>query len=561
MAIMEINELSFSYGEEEQKALSDISLAIEPGEFVVLCGASGCGKTTLLRQMKPEYTPFGKRSGEVLYRNRPLASYPAQERAREVAMVWQHPEQQIVLDDVSRELVFSMENVGLPYEVMRRRLAETVQFFGLEPLFKRSIHQLSGGEKQRINIASVMMLHPLILLFDEPTAQLDPVAARECLDMIYRINRECGVTVVMSEHRLEDVFGMADRVIWMEAGRIRYEGSPAAVAIKMWADRNDTASAFLPTLTRWYLEQTVQPDEQHVPFTVREARQWFMQQACIAEEAAVSMESCEEKCEHTPQSLLSCRDITFTYEKGTPPVLYKLSLAIQRGEWLAILGGNGSGKSTLLHVLAGLVTPQRGAVQLLDKPLHRYKERERYERIGYLAQNPLLYFNQDTVREELEQAGRFARTMNDSEGWKQIAREFGLEEIVDKHPHDISAGQQQKTALACLLLSNPDVLLLDEPTKGLDPHAKRQLACKLAECKEKGTTIVMVTHDMEFAATYASRCALLFNGEITVESTPDQFFGGNYFYTTILNRAVRDFWPSVLTEKDVKPCQVQQDLG
>lgn len=514
----------------------------------MLLGPSGGGKTTLLRHLKRELAPVGKASGKIAYKGQPLSDLPAELAAAEIGMVFQNPDAQIVMDTVWHELAFSMENMGYPPAVMRSRLAEIAGLFGLEPLLYKPVHELSGGQKQLLNLASVLLLQPKLLLLDEPTSQLDPVAAREFLQTLYRLNEEMSVTVIISEHRLEEVLPLADRVLLLEEGVLRFQGTPRDFVREAGQELQAPHMAYLPTAARLFL--TLEPDavqapRESIPLTVREGKRWLHALAAAGEPgmgAAATGASNLAAPASESGLLLSCREVTFRYSKDGAEVLKKLSLSLYRGELLAVMGGNGAGKSTLLHVLNGLLKPQRGKVTLAKGVTS-----------GFLAQNPLLYFSYDTVQEELQQMAEYAGLSKEESG-REIARLleiFQLGGLLPSHPHDISGGQQQKLALAMVMLLGPGILLLDEPTKGLDPGAKERLAALLGDLRRQGVSILLVTHDVEFAARYASRCAMLFDGGITSEGTPEEFFSSNYFYTTAVNRMARELLPQALTIEDV----------
>ncbi|WP_051505226.1 ABC transporter ATP-binding protein [Paenibacillus durus] len=605
MEIVRAQELSFRYPGEERASLDGLSFGIKEGEFVVLCGPSGSGKTTLLRHLKRELTPVGEGSGAVFYRGRELSQLSPETAAGEIGMVFQNPEAQIVMETVWQELAFSMENMGLSPSVMRGRLAEMAGLFGLEPLLYKPVHELSGGQKQLVNLASVLLLHPRLLLLDEPTSQLDPVAAREFIYLLRRLNEELAMTVILSEHRLEEALPLADRVLLMENGRLAADGSPREIVRAAGSGLGEGRHAYLPAASRLYLALSsgsadVRPDT--IPLTVREGKRWL--ESAIEEEQSTRLVSAtgpasgidrqatkasgptridadrldrlggssignmhEEvgpgenkrigissprsvsgsfarrvQSSRDGEALLECREVTFRYEKDGPEILRKLDFSLHRGELTAILGGNGAGKSTLLQLMAGLLKPQRGRAAL-----------PKGVTAGYLAQNPLLYFSYDTVLEELRHMAKYAG-LSVSESEREIASlvdAFGLGGVLGSHPHDISGGEQQKAALAMVLLLQPDILLLDEPTKGLDPAAKEHLAELLRALADSGTSVTFVTHDVEFAARHASRCAMLFDGSISAEGPPEAFFGANYFYTTAVNRMVRDRLPQALTVEDV----------
>lgn len=478
-------------------------------------------------------------------------------------MVFQNPDAQIVMDTVWHELAFSMENLGIPPAVMRTRLAEICGLFGLEPLLYRPVHELSGGQKQLLNLASVLLLQPRVLLLDEPTSQLDPVAAREFIMALQRLNEEMAVTVIISEHRLEEVLPLADRVLMLEGGRLLADAAPRLFARQAGSGALSPAGRYLPAASRLYLSLSPEAHSaapENIPLTVREGRRWLHS---LQASTAAATDSCPAAGADSPElpagvssvktsseglqaagaePLLTCREVSFRYEKESREVLKKLSLTLKQGEFLAVMGGNGAGKSTLLHVLNGLMKPQRGKTELAKG-----------KTTGLLAQNPLLYFSFDTVAEELQHMASYAGLSPEAAASRieALLEVFELREVLQSHPHDLSGGQQQQTALAMMLLMKPDILLLDEPTKGLDPAAKDRLAALLQQLRMQRISILIVTHDVEFAAKHATRCALLFDGGITAEGTPAEFFSSNYFYTTAVNRIVRDWLPQALTMEDV----------
>ncbi|MDQ8737060.1 ATP-binding cassette domain-containing protein [Paenibacillus sp. LHD-38] len=543
MEIIRVDQLSFYYPDTQAAALDNVSLSVKKGDFVVLCGASGCGKTTLLRHLKQEAQPTGKRSGSVLFNGIPLGELPAVAAAEQIGMVFQNPENQIVMDQVWHELAFSMENIGYAQAVMRKRLAEMSHFFGLEDLLYKSVHEISGGQKQLINLASVLLLQPKLLLLDEPTSQLDPVAARDFLQLIYRLNQEMSMTVIISEHRLEDVIPLADRIIMLDGGRVKYDAEPRELCRLISSDDASTDLPYLPSVSKLYLSAEsarLSPNAIEIPLTVREGKQWLAGIGGIQSDPAMQADELTNKRNEKKELLLACEEMTFKYEKDGPEVLKKLSLNVYKHEFLAVLGGNGTGKTTMLQMMAGLLKPQRGRLK-----------REKGVKVGYLAQNPLLYFSFDTVEEELQRMADYAGLAEREHKIASVAAALQIADLMPKHPYDLSGGEQQRAALALVLLGEPDILCLDEPTKGLDPIAKQRTAELLQQLCRSGKTIVMVTHDIEFAAEHASRCAMLFDGAISAEAAPAPFFGTNYFYTTAINRTVREWLPEALTTGDV----------
>ncbi|WP_169306768.1 ABC transporter ATP-binding protein [Cohnella pontilimi] len=552
MASVELQNLTFHYPDLRTAALSNLSLSVRGGEFVVLAGPSGSGKSTLLRLLKREVSPGGRLSGSILLDGRPLEAWPAREAASAVGLVMQHPDNQLVVDSVEHELAFGMENFGMERSAMRRRMAEIAGFFGLEPLLSRRTDELSGGQKQTVNLASVLMLQPQLLLLDEPLAQLDPLAARDLLGMIKRLNDEWGITVIMSEHRIDDLLPLADRVVRLERGGLAFDGPPRGFAEEAWRRQEPSWVEALPAVTRWALSQphseTIR-DSGPPPLSVKEARQ-LLDRGHLAAESGSTRQSPSSAAARKP--LLQADGVFFAYDKRSPAVMSGLEWTIRQGDRIALFGGNGSGKSTLLRLLAGLFPPQRGEVLLEGVKLKRLPEAERYTRIGYLAQNPLLHFAYDTLEEDLFQAARRAECPDPAAEVRRSAERFGLQRLLDRHPHDLSGGERQLGALAMALFGRPQLLLLDEPTKGVDAAAKTRLAAHLRTVHESGTTMVIATHDVEFSAAYANRCSLLFQGEIVADEEPETFFQGNLFYATPLHRLLNSLTSSPAEEADVR---------
>ncbi|CAM3512863.1 ABC transporter ATP-binding protein [Marinicrinis lubricantis] len=560
MAYLEFQKLSFRYPTDQRDALSGIEMEIRQGEFIVICGPSGSGKSTLLRHLKPELTPAGDRKGDVLFKGSSLYSSSGAEAGREIGMVLQEPDSQIVSDQVLTELVFGLESHGIPDSEMRQRIAEIVHFFGMEDWLHRSTHTLSGGQKQLLNLASVMALQPSVLLLDEPTAQLDPVASRQLLQWLQRLNEEFGMTIVMCEHRLDECIPLADRVLMMRNGHLMMSAAPRMFLQQLNEQQEEELQLYMPIPSRLYYACSTAEGgtaDQGVPLTVKEGKGWFEQwdgkfavdHSELQQTTAVAGAKSGKQ-----QEVLRCSNVSFKYEKQDPWVLQQLNLTCTKDDFICVLGANGSGKSTLLQILAGFRRPVNGKVRLLEKDIYRMKDKELYRRIGYLAQNPLLHFVYDTIEEELEHAA--IRSEQDPkhsvEEWLNF---FGLQPLRKQHPYDLSGGERQKAALASIMISRPEILLLDEPTKGLDPVFKQQLGERLTEMSRQGVTIVMVTHDVEFASQYANRCLLLFAGEVTSQGTPADFFSRHYFYTTAVNRIVRSQLPNAITMEDVLRCR------
>lgn len=548
MALLEAKDLTFYYPEQPHPALDAVRFSIKPGEFVVIGGPSGSGKSTLLRLLKKDIAPHGELTGSIWYNGCPFLDVSPNVHAFDFGFVFQDPENQIVMEHVQDELIFGMENRALTTSEMRRRLAEMTHAFGLEDMLDRKTIDLSGGQKQWLNLASVLLLEPNVLLLDEPTSQLDPVAAKEFLQLVKQTNEEFGVTVIIVEHRLDDVLPLADRLMILNHGKLQFNGTPRAVLEGMLDDKGKNSyPTYLPVITKLYA--TFSKDQGDlIPLSVKEGRQWLSRYSVSEKRDQVAYDNKNGLNGMTP--LLEARDIEFQYDRLGPRILDNLKFSVMGGELLAIVGGNGTGKSTLLKVLSGLIKPQRGALLYKGERI----KKDRWGHMGYLPQNPKLLFLHDTVEQELLSVTEKIELLEGKQLMNDLLVRFELDHVKSHHPYDLSGGEMQKVALISLLLRNPDILLIDEPTKGLDPTSKQVLGCHLKELIEEGKTIVLVTHDLEFAATYATRCAMLFKGQITTEGEPDVFFKGNLFYTTVISRLTRHLEgiPEVVTLEEAE---------
>ena len=524
MACYEIRKLTFTYPGSITPALREVTLTVADGEFLVLCGASGSGKSTLLRQLKSVLAPHGARSGEIIFGGVPLEEVTRGEQAGAIGFVLQDPENQVVTDKVWHELAFGLESLGYETPVIRRRVAEMATFFGIQDWFYKNVSELSGGQKQLLSLASVMAMQPRVLLLDEPTSQLDPIAAADFLAVLGRINRELGTTVILSEHRLEEALSYANRAVVLEDGRLLCCAAPGEVGALL-RERGSGMFYAMPAAMRiWGATDS----DGICPVTVCEGRAWLHEYAASHKLGELPPERVRAQTE----PVLTAREVWFAYEQDAPEVLRGLTMTVCRGEHYALLGANGAGKSTTLRVLAGLLKPLRGEVAA-------------HGRVGLLPQDPQTLFVKKTVREDLMDVCR------DEESLARAVALCRLDGLLDRHPYDLSGGEQQRAALAKILLCAPNILLLDEPTKGLDAAFKRQLAQILRELQAGGVTIVTVSHDVEFCAEFADRCALFFDGGITAEGTPRAFFSGNCFYTTAADRIARELLPGAVTVRDV----------
>ncbi|MEF9960339.1 MAG: ATP-binding cassette domain-containing protein [Niameybacter sp.] len=534
MALYEIHNLTFTYPLHTSPTLKDVHLNIQKGDFVLLFGPSGSGKSTLLRQLKKEIWPVGTRIGEVLFEGAPLDTLPPKRTASQIGMVFQNPDQQIVLSTVYEELAFGMENLGFDPLEMQRRIGEISTFLGINHWLYKATYELSGGQKQLLNLASIMTLYPDVLLLDEPTSQLDPIATQNFLNILKRLNEEFGITIIMTEHQLEPIFPLIHQVFILQKGQITYTGPPRLALYDLYVQGEATLLDYIPTVSRLYLGIEKDVKAQAIPLTPREATSWF---EALARDTFTPT-PLPSTYEQAP-AILTCKDLYFQYSKSSPLVLERVNLKVPDGALLAILGGNGSGKSTFLKVLAGILQPLKGKIQTSAS-------------IGYLPQNPMTLFHETTVSAQLENTLGASPTSEQTHALKEIIQFLTLEPLLGHHPYDLSGGEMQKVALATVLLRNPSLLLLDEPTKGLDPYFKKQLARYLQALLAKGKTIVMVSHDLEFIAAYATWVTLMFSGKLLALSPSTTFFSDNVFYTTTIHRTVKKRLPHAITLEEVK---------
>lgn len=549
MAVFEVRNLDFSYAASpDKRVLKGVSFSVEQGEYIAICGKSGSGKTTLIRHLKSVLAPNGIRSGEVLFNGGALEDITLRTQASEIGFVMQNPDSQIVTDKVWHELAFGLESLGCDEEAMRLRVAEMSSYFGIQSWFHKDVAELSGGQKQLLNLASVMAMAPKVLILDEPTSQLDPVAASDFLNRINQLHQELGMTIIITEHRMEEVLPAADKVMVMKDGVIAGYGEPHMIGEQLLENHEDMFFAMPSAMQIFY--GTGQRGK--APLTVKEGRIWlntYLQRKGVKQGSdfmGASSDLLGEKEEETEkETAVLAKEVWFRYGKKLPDVLQGASIQVPEQSIYAVMGGNGTGKSTLLKVICGICKPYRGKVRLKG-------------RVSMLPQNPECLFVKKTVREELEEM-----LLNEACGEEErrekiqgMAELCNVEQLLDAHPYDLSGGEQQKTALAKVMLTRPDILLLDEPTKGMDNFFKRKFAEILEELKQRGTTILLVSHDVEFCARYAGYVSLFFDGGIITSNTPERFFAENSFYTTAANRIGRQHWKYAVTNEDViKLCQ------
>lgn len=603
METIRFSNISFRYPLAENDALKNINLSVKESEFMVLCGKSGCGKTTLLRHMKKNMMPYGNLSGDILYRGCDLAELGDRESTSEIGYVQQNPDNQLVTDKVWHELAFGLESLGCDNYTIKRRVSEMASYFDIQTWFRKDVSKLSGGQKQLLNLASIMAMQPKLLVLDEPTSQLDPIAASEFLRTIYKINRDLGTTVILSEHRLEEAFTMADRVAVMDEGKIVALDSPRRIGgflsgrkavgnhgISAEPEKNESKgydndethdrAGFkscdsaqnchpmfygLPTVTKIFhstlksagcgnnLTENTLKSPLESPLTIREGRLWIKDM--VEKSGRVfnsrygkysgleNVEEAEKRKERKyteGDCVIDISGLWFRYDQRSQDILRDLNLKVEKGELFCILGGNGVGKSTALKAISNVVKAQRGKVSVSGKQ-------------AMLPQNPQALFTEISVEDELMEGIHYEEGSDEDKVGKvlEMLEIMEISHLRQSHPYDLSGGEQQRLALGKVLLLNPDVILLDEPTKGLDPFFKISLAGIFKKLTAKGKTLLMVSHDIEFCAQYGDKCAMFFDGNIVSQGSPKEFFSGNNFYTTAANKISREYIPEAITWEEV----------
>lgn len=538
-----IKNLSFRYPETGIDVLKDITFSVNEGEFITVCGPSGCGKSTLLRHLKPDLSPHGVLSGEIFFEEKPISDLSHREQSSKIGFVMQSPENQIVTDKVWHELAFGLESLGYDNNTIRKRVAETASFFGIQNYFEKNVLELSGGQKQILNLASIMAMQPSVLILDEPTSQLDPIAASEFLHCVSRINHELGTTVIITEHRLDEVLPLSDRVLVIENNGISAFDSPQKVG-KILKEKDSKTFLSMPAPMQIW-QAVTENDNTDCPVTVPSGKKWLSEYAQNHKMYELTPENIQK---HSDKEAVSLNDIWFRYEKSSADVLKGLSLKIYQGEFAAILGGNGMGKSTALSIICSLNKPYRGKVEI--SPLNKNSFDTL---VAVLPQNPQTLFLKKTVLEDLYEVfdGRKISKEEKERRVTAAVKLCRLESLCNRHPYDLSGGEQQRAALAKILLIRPQILLLDEPTKGLDAEFKIEFAQIIYDLNKAGITVLMVSHDVEFCAVYPSRCLMFFNGEVVSEGTPRTFFSSNSFYSTSASRMSKGIIDNAVSSNDV----------
>ena len=606
MALIEFDNFTFAYlnsdgTESQDNSLDEISLEIDYGDFVLLCGPSGSGKTTLLTNLKKELMPAGRRAGEIRFKGIRIQDLDDISSACDIGYLFQNPDSQIVTDTVIQEIAFPLENIGLPTEEIRNRISEIVAFFGINDILHKNVNELSGGQKQLVNLCSLLVLRPQVLLLDEPMSQLDPIASYEFLSIVRRLNEEFSITVIMSEHKADSIFPFIDKAVFLKDGRIEFVDNAHNICKEVIDD--EIFENYLPVVTKIHnslSDKYPSLSKLNTPLSIREGRRCLNtihdDLIKISEGIGNSNNFDSANLHHTSKkyhsqeksgildrlpfngngnALIRMDGIYFAYEKENL-ILKNVDFDLNEGDFVSLIGGNGVGKSTFLQLLVGILKPIKGKVKYRKKI-----------RLAYVHQNPMIHFSKDNVREEFLESLLESGLLNgngidfnrssyenllklsseefvDSDilnglefdcikfKFRELIEFFDICDLIDKHPYDCSGGEQQKIVIVKALLQNADVLVLDEPTKGLDPISSKNLARILNSLRDNGLTILMTSHDLDFVANNCKRCLMLFDRDIQIDDDPKVIFAENNFYTTFVNRMVKDYLPEIVTLDDLK---------
>lgn len=538
MEILSCKDLSFRYNGCKSDTLHGVSFGVQSSQVVLVVGRTGSGKSTLLRLLKKEISPCGELTGEINICGKAQSELTLLESTQSVAYVSQDPDTQTVTHKVSTELAFGLENLGTDSSEILGRVGEMAAYFGIEDIYDKQIDELSGGQKQLCSLCAAAVQAPQILLLDEPAAQLDPIGKGKLFSALRRLNSELGTTIIIAEHDPQEIFEFCDKVIALDGASAR-EFDTKADFVKA-ASQDPALNGYIPAAAR-----AAMPLGKSA-FTVKEAKN-ILEEAFPAQQKKPA-DTGKLKKEKKPA--VQAKNVYFRYSKDGKDVVKSLDLTLSQGEVFAAVGSNGSGKTTMLKLLGGILKPWQGKVSIFGKGVKSYKGNTLYrENIAVMPQNPCDLFIAQTVREELEST---CRDMGEKDGYKSLCGSFGITGLLDMHPYDLSGGEIQKCAMVKLLLTKPKILLLDEPSKGLDPQAKAALGETLRELSAQGKTVLLATHDLEFAAKYADSCGLFFDGRVHSHAQTTEFFSRNRFYTTDASRIARNVFPEAVTADELE---------
>jgi energy-coupling factor transport system ATP-binding protein len=537
--LIKIQDLSFFYTGSKKPVLDNINLHIEDGEFVLISGTSGSGKSTLCRCFNGLVPHFygGRIAGQIQVQGLDVAGHSVRDMATRVGMVFQDPENQIVSTNVEREIAFGLENLSFPGNLIARRIEEALDTLGIAALRRSEISQLSGGQKQKLAIASVLALHPEVLVLDEPTSELDPQSAEEVLSVVKRLNDDLGITVILVEHRLERVLPFCDRFVVLDGGRIVIDGNVDPVLKNGCQQLINTGIGVPPVVQFACRMPGAFLDGGDIPLTVKSGRALLQKHLRNIQPGQL-----QSRPANRGEAVISIEKLDFAYP-GNKPALRNINLTVYKGEFVAVMGRNASGKSTLIKQLNGLLKPSRGKVKVNGIDISTKTLAELAQRIGLVFQDPNDHLFADTVEEEVGFTLKNKKMPQPeiASRVKKVLEQFGLEEYGLEYPRDLSGGEKQRVALASVIASEPEILVLDEPTRGLEQRLKDELMGFLAEYTRRGHTVILVSHDVETVAEYAGRVILMSEGEIIADGDKHEVLSGALLFSPQINRLVQPF--------------------
>lgn len=520
MAYIEIRNLNYTYPEEKTKTLNNINLEINKGEVLFIAGNSGSGKSTLAKCITGAIPMFygGTIGGEVLIDGEEITKLEHKKRAALVTMVFQDPERQLVMNKVHREIAFGLENIGVEGKDIKRRVWESMEFSNIMELAYKDVNNLSGGQKQRVAIASALAFLPQCIILDEPSSQLDPSSKEEVVHLIKKINEELGISIIVIEQRINRWFEVADRVVVLKDGNIYFNGSKE----EMYNSNDSYIDGFLPT----GLRLAKAADVLRMPESFKKTRDALKN---------INFDVDDLTSYGKGDSIIKIKGLCCKYEDNV--AIKSMDLIINEGDFTGIIGANGAGKSTLLKAIMGLIK-YKGSIKVKDNEVSRMKTTEIAKIIGYVSQNPNDYISRDTVYDEIKFTLDNYKIKDNGE-IEGVLKSLDIYKLRDKNPRDLSGGEKQRLALATILVLNPNILLLDEPTRGLDYEAKQNLGEILIKLKKSGTTIILVTHDIDFSAQFCSNFVLMFNGEVAAKGSTKEVLKDGIYYTTDIYKLLK----------------------
>lgn len=539
MAYIEIKNLNYWYPKTDKESLKNVNLNLEKGEILLISGKSGSGKSTLAKAICGSVPNFygGTIGGEILINGTNIGKISHSKRASEITMVFQDPERQLMMDKVHREIAFGLENIGAAEKQIKRRVFEALEFSNIMELAFRDIKTLSGGQKQRVAITSAIAYLPKCIILDEPTSQLDPASAEEVVNLVKKINAELGITIIVIDHRIDKWFEAANKIAIMERGELIFYGDK----MKYYYGDNKEIEEFLPTIFKVSKALNFhEPPKSFRDLRLQINNSSFTGGSNNLQDTNIYNEQNED--------IVKIKKFSCSYDKVE--AVKSVNLTIKKGSFNCILGHNGAGKSTFLKALMGLIK-YTGSIELAGNEIKKLKPYDIAKKIGYVSQNPNDYISKDTVYEEL----KFTLDnygIKDEEKIEKTLKLLDLYKLKDRNPRDISGGEKQRTAIASILVLEPEIILLDEPTRGLNIGLKKNLGKLLKKLQEKNITIILVTHDIEFAAEFSDNFILMCNGEVTAKGNINEVLGNGIYYTTSVNKLFRDSIENIFLLDEIK---------